>query len=386
MKKRFSFIFILLMLLFLGVSCSKDNKQESSSKEMVEITDMVGRKINVLPGSYSKVVCIGAGALRMYSYVGDLDKLSGVEDIDNETAAGRPQMFDAVARPYFIAGKDVFKTLPSAGKGGPQAQAAEPEKILNCNPDIIISEYEDVDKANALQTQIKVPVIVVKYGYSGVFDNFVKNSITLLGKVFDKEAKANTLNSFIDSEKAEIEKRVSNIDKSLQSKVYICGLGNWGTTDHLQTAQNYAPFNVAKINNVVTDLARDGIQGIEKEKFIELSEKMDIMIIDAAAIKNIKKLSSDDLNIIKSTKAWQNDEVYLQMAYNAYYTNLEIALCNTWFNAKVIYPELFNDIDINTKLNQITKVFLGKELANEINSYPMSFKGYGKIDREKIFS
>ncbi len=385
MKKRISFVFVLFILLFLGVSCSK-NEPTPTTKEEVEVTDMVGRKVTVLPGSYSRVVCIGAGALRMYSYIGDLDKLAGVEDIDNETATGRPQMFDAVARPYYIAGKDVFKTLPSVGKGGPQAQAAEPEKILNCNPDIIISEYEDVDKANALQTQIKVPVIVVKYGYSGVFDNFVKNSITLLGKVFDKEAKANTLNGFIDREKAEIEKRVSNINVKEQSKVYICGLGNWGTTDHLQTAQNYAPFNVAKINNVVTDLVKDGIQGIEKEKFIELSPSMDVMIIDAAAIKNIKKLSADELNIIKSTKAWQTGEVYLQMAYNAYYTNLEIALCNTWFNAMVIYPELFNDIDINTKLNQITKAFLGKELANEINAYPMSFGGYGKINRETIFA
>lgn len=387
MKKKISFILMLFVVLFLGVSCSNDKKVETpSTNKEVEITDMVGRKVTVLPGSYSKAVCIGAGALRMYSYIGDLDKLAGVEDIDNETATGRPQMFDAVARPYYIAGKDVFKTLPSVGKGGPQAQAAEPEKILNCNPDIIISEYEDVDKANTLQTQIKVPVIVVKYGYSGVFDNFVKNSITLLGKVFDKETKAKTLNSFIDSEKAEIEKRVSNINVNEQSKVYICGLGNWGTTDHLQTAQNYAPFNVAKINNIVNDLAKDGIQGIEKEKFIELSLNMDVMIIDAAAIKNIKKLRADDLNIIKSTKAWQNDQVYLQMAYNAYYTNLEIALCNTWFNAKVIYPELFNDIDINTKLNEITKAFLGKELASEINAYPMSFGGYGKVNRETIFA
>lgn len=385
MKKRISFVFVLLILLFLGVSCSK-NEPTPTTKEEVEVTDMVGRKVTVLPGSYSKVVCIGAGALRMYSYIGDLDKLGGVEDIDNEKATGRPVMFDSVARPYYIAGKDVFKTLKSSGKGGPQAQAAEPEKILNCNPDIIISEYEDVDKANTLQTQIEVPVVVVKYGYSGVFDNNVKNSITLLGKVFDKETKAETLNSFIASEKAAIEKRVSNINVSEQKKVYICGLGNWGTTDHLQTAQNYAPFNVAKINNVVTGLAKDGIQGIEKEKFIELSSNMDVMILDAAAIKNIKKLSADDLNLIKSVKAWQNDQVYLQMAYNAYYTNLEIALCNTWFNAKVVYPELFSDVDINAKLNQITKVFLGKELATEINAYPMSFGGYGKVNRETIFA
>ena len=381
MKKRISVLLLLISLLFVGVSCAV-----STPKGPVEVTDMVGRKVEVTPGSYKKVVCIGAGALRLYAYVGDAENLGGVEDIDNETAEGRPVMFDAVARPYYMAIKETTKTLPSCGKGGPQAQAAEAEKILNCNPDIIISEYEDVDKANTLQTSTNVPVIVVKYGYSGVFDTNIANSIILLGKVFDKEAKAKTLNDFIVSEKAEIEKRVKDINVSEQSKVYICGLGNWGTTDHLQTAQNYAPFNVAKINNVVKDLTKDGIQGIEKEKFIALSNDMDIMIIDAAAIKNIKKLSADDLNLIKNTKAWKNDQVYLQMAYNAYYTNLEIALCNTWFNAKVAYPSLFTDIDMNAKLNQITKAFLGKELSKEINAYPMSFGGYGKVNRDTIFA
>ena len=38
----------------------------------VTLTDMIGREITVAPGSYQRVVCIGAGALRMYSYVGDV--------------------------------------------------------------------------------------------------------------------------------------------------------------------------------------------------------------------------------------------------------------------------------------------------------------------------
>ena len=381
MKKKISLVILFLLSLFLFVSCGKNE----NPKAQVEVTDMVGRKVSVKPGEYKKVVCIGAGALRLYSYVGDLDKLGGVEDIDNETATGRPVMFDKVARPYFIAGKEVFNTLPSVGKGGPQAQAAEPEKILGCNPDIVISEYEDVDKANALEATIKVPVIVVKYGASGVFDENVKKSITLLGEVFDKASKAKALNDYIANEKSLIESRVKNVNVSEQKKVYICGLGNWGTTNHLMTAQNYAPFNVAKINNLVNDLANNGIQAIEEEKFVSLSENMDIMILDAAAIKNIKTLSEDKLNMIKNTKAWKNNEVYLQMAYNAYYTNLEIALVNTWFNAKVVYPTLFNDIDINAKLNEVTKAFLGKELATEINAYPMSFGGYGKVNRGTIF-
>ena len=48
----------------------------------VTITDMIGRELTVIPGSYKRVVCIGAGALRMYSYVGDPALLAGVEDID----------------------------------------------------------------------------------------------------------------------------------------------------------------------------------------------------------------------------------------------------------------------------------------------------------------
>ena len=381
MKKISSILFMLVFGLFILVSCDTNKP-----KEEVKVNDLLNREVAVTPGSYKRVICIGAGALRMYSYVGDLDKLCGVEDIDNSSLETRPKMFDGVARPYFIAGEETFKKLPTCGVGGPQSQAAETEKILNCNPDIIISEYEDKDKADNLSNLVKVPVIVISYGSSGVFDEKVKTTITLLGKVFDKEAKAKTLNDFIAANKSAIETKVKDIVVENQKKVYVCGLGNWGTTNHLMTAQNYAPFKVCKINNVVSGLAKNGIQAIEQEKFLDLAPDMDIMIFDAAAIKNIKGLYKENPHMFDSCKAWQDGEVYLQMAYNAYYTNLEIALCNTWFNAKVVYPELFSDIDIDTKLDEITEAFLGVKLANKIKEYPMSYGGYSKINKETIFA
>lgn len=369
MKNKLLIVFSFLSL-FTFCSCNNDNEVKNET-----ITDMVGREVEIKPGSYENVVCIGAGALRLYSYVGDASKLCGVEDIDNYTLPNRPKIFDNVARPYFIANKEIFKNLPSCGVGGPQAQAAEAEKILACNPDIVISEYEDVDKGNALQQQLGVPVITVRYGSKGVFDESIKNSIELLGKVFSLEEKANTLNNFIQNEKNEIQNRVANIDASKEKKVYICGLGNWGTTNHLMTAQNYEPFNVAKINNVINGLVRDGIQAIEEEKLLSIADDVDVLIIDSAAIKNIT-----DKNVFSSLHAWKTGEVYLQMAYNAYYTNIEIALINTWYNAKVVYPSLFSDIDMKTKTNEVTKVFLGQELADEIFGYPNSFGGYKKMN------
>ena len=399
--KNFAALLLALAMMFSLCACgsqsapAQDTPQPSEAQESaapseapseITVTDMIGRELTVTPGSYTRVVCIGAGALRMYSYIGDVSLLCGVEDIDNLTLEERPKMFDSVARPYVLAYGDVFSTLPSCGVGGPNAQAAEAEKILSCNPDIVISEYEDVEKEDALQEQLGVPVVTLKSGPNGVFDDAFSQSMTLLGQIFGVEEKAEALVSFIASETAEIAERTASIADEDKPAVYVCGLGNWGTTNHLMTSQTYASFEVANIRNVVTDLGANGVQPIEEEKFVALGADMDIIVMDAAAVKNIKPLYQEDPTMFDSCKAWQTGEVYLEMAYNAYYTNYEIALINTWFIAKSVYPDLFADVDITAKTNEITSAFLGKELADEIFACPSSFGGYQKIDTASFFA
>lgn len=399
--KNFAALLLALAMMFSLCACgsqsapAQDTPQPSEAQESaapseapseITVTDMIGRELTVTPGSYTRVVCIGAGALRMYSYIGDVSLLCGVEDIDNLTLEERPKMFDSVARPYVLAYGDVFSTLPSCGVGGPNAQAAEAEKILSCNPDIVISEYEDVEKEDALQEQLGVPVVTLKSGPNGVFDDAFSQSMALLGQIFGEEEKAEALVSFIAAETAEIAERTASIADEDKPAVYVCGLGNWGTTNHLMTSQTYASFEVANIRNVVTDLGANGVQPIEEEKFVALGADMDIIVMDAAAVKNIKPLYQEDPTMFDSCKAWQTGEVYLEMAYNAYYTNYEIALINTWFIAKSVYPDLFADVDITAKTNEITSAFLGKELADEIFACPSSFGGYQKIDTASFFA
>lgn len=376
-------------------SVVQEETTESSKVELeapceITVTDAVGREVTVTPGGYNRVVCIGAGALRIYSYIGDVALLCGIEDIDNTALEERPKMFDSVARPYLIANEEAFTALDSCGVGGPNAQAAEAEKILSCNPDIVISEYGDVEKADALQEQLGVPVITLSSGYNGVFDAAFHNSMLLLGTIFGKEERAQTIIDYIDEQVAEISARTADIAKEDKPGVYICGLGNWGTTNHLMTAQNYISFEIANIRNIVNDLdgkgISGGIQSIEEEKFVALGDEMDIIIMDAAAVKNIKPLYQEDNTMFDTCKAWNEGEIYLQMAYNAYYTNFEIALANTWYIAKVVYPQQFEDIDMTEKLNEITRVFLGKELADEIFSYNSCFGGYQKIDTDTFFN
>ena len=388
MKRMAALLLALVMTLtLLGCGQVQDTTPDDASTDTdtVTVTDMIGREVTVAPGSYQRVVCIGAGALRMYSYIGDTALLCGVEDIDNTTLADRPKMFDGVARPYVLAYGDVFAALPSCGVGGPNAQAAEAEKILSCQPDIIISEYEDVEKADALQQQVGVPVITLRAGVDGVFAEAFPGSLRLLGQLFGREDRAEELISFIESETAELTRRTADMAEADKPGVYVCGLGNWGTTNHLMTAQSYATFRGANIRNVVNDLATDGIQPIEAEKFAALGGSMDIMLIDAAAVKNIAPLYQEDPTLLDTCKAWQTGQVYLEMAYNAYYTNYEIALANTWFAAKCVYPDLFADVDMTAKTNEITKAFLGQELAAQIFACPSSFGGYQQIDTASFF-
>ena len=388
-KKLFSLLLVFVLSISILSSSAAFAEEPSEGGEetaaAVTITDMIGREVEIIPGSYENVVCIGAGALRMFSYIGDVALLCGVEDIDNPSLEERPKMFDSVARPYVLAYGSQFEQLPSCGTGGPAAQAAEAEKILSCSPDIVISEYEDVEKEDALAEQLGVPVITLRSGPGGVFDDAFKASMELLGVIFGQEEKAQTIVTFIAEQSAQIIDRTVGIPEEEKPSVYICGLGNWGTTNHLMTAQNYLPFEIANIKNAVSGLAAPGIQEIEEEAFVALGEDMDIMIMDAAAVKNIKPLYQEDPALFDTCSAWQKGEVYLEMAYNAYYTNYEIALINTWFIARSVYPDLFADIDMTEKTNEVTQVFYGMDLADAIFACPSSFGGYQKIDTDTFF-
>ena len=73
-----SVILVLVMVLSL-CACVPTETEAPDGEETITVTDMVGRKVTVTPGSYKRVVCIGAGALRMYSYIGDAALLAGVD-------------------------------------------------------------------------------------------------------------------------------------------------------------------------------------------------------------------------------------------------------------------------------------------------------------------
>ena len=78
-KKLLALLLVLVMMLSLCACGGGEIPEKPDDQdEKITVTDMIGREVEVIPGSYKRVVCIGAGALRMYSYVCGAELLVGV--------------------------------------------------------------------------------------------------------------------------------------------------------------------------------------------------------------------------------------------------------------------------------------------------------------------
>lgn len=375
-------IIVTLSSLFAFSACDKD-KGTANGKT---VTDLLGREVTV-PEKINRVVCIGAGSLRLYTYVGDLSKLVGVEDID-----GDGKDFNGVLsiRPYKMVNKDLFKSLPSCGKGGPQG-SPEAEKILSLNPDIVFSLYTS-DKAamDDLQQKIGKPVVVLSYGKTEAFDENVKKSIALLGDILNRKERANELLSFISDTETYLSSIGEGIDKDKKATVYLGCQSNYGTHGIESSSANYSIFDVSKIRNVLDEyVSKTGetFKGYQKSVDWEILVEMnpDRIILDAGGLHHLKAQLKEKPEIFKKLSAFQNGEIYLQMPYNAYYTNLETAYADAYFDAWVQYhdiaPEKLN-FDYVEKAREIYTLFLGKDCYDDVAKIMRG--GFQKLDISKI--
>ena len=110
-----------------------------------------------------------------------------------------------------------------------------------------------------------------------------------------------------------------------------------------------------------------------------------VVAMDEENQVTIKRYYKEKDYIFDGNKAVNNGEVYLQMAYNAYYTNIEIALMDAYFDGASVYPDAFKDIDLATKCDEITTMMNGKALYNDIKAMDSSFGGFQKIENFKEF-
>lgn len=367
MKKPTALLFLTTLLF----SCGNPNST-LSEEGAITLTDMVGRNVTLVPKKAKRIVCIGAGALRLYSYVGDLSLLSGVERVDVEGDNSNKFGFvnnSLALRPYKIINHSAWDNLPSCGMGGPKAQVVEEEAIANCNPDLIISLYSG-DKAgmDELSSTLNVPVLTLSYGNNEAFDENIKKSLSLLGKALGKEERANQLIEYIKGIEEDLKSRSEGIANEDKPSVYLGCQANYGLKSFESSTAGYNVFNAAGVRNYLDEL---GLKGYQKSVNLEylINKSPDKIILDAGGLGLFKTdyKNQEKREIFNCIEAIKNKEVYIQMPYNSYYTNLEIAYCDAYNAGMISFPERYKDIDLKEKSNEITNMFLGTPFYDNPN-------------------
>ncbi len=349
---------------------SEETSPESEVAEEVgqeiTVTDMMGREIT-LPAPATHVVAIGPGALRLYVYAGNLDYVVGVEQMETGDVSGKP---------YMIANPDLA-SLPVIGQGGPN-NAPDPEKILTVAPDVIFSTYAtDAAAADELQAQTGIPVIVINYGGFGVtsiFGENIQKSLMVIGQTIGDTSKAESSFAFIQQAREDLEGRTKDIGDADKPSVYIGGLGSRGTHGIESTQGAYALLDVIHANNVVDETGESGSVMIDKEKLLEWNP--DFIFVDqggfATVLEDYKK-TPDFYNALSAVK---NGQLYSQLPYNYYSTNIDTAIADAYFLGKVIYPEAFADIDPAAKADEIYTALLGVAIYEQMKE---NFGGFGEL-------
>ena len=370
MKKMINLLLPLTVLTMLS-GCSTTKKGNE------EIVDGQNRTVSIDKNNIDRVICLGAGALRYYSYICGNENIVAVEEIEKN-----PFGVGTAIRPYHLANEDFYKSMEkTCGKGGPQAQKSGPdyEAILSCNPNIVVS-FLSSSVNDEITARTNIPVIGLTQGKDGVFDEVTLNSLKVIADVFNKTSRFNELKSYIESSK-----NILNELEESEEKYYIGCIGNWGSTNLFGSYTNFPVFKYAKVKNAVddlSDLVSDKQVEIDIEKLTSINP--DKIFIDGSGYKSFIEDYKADNSKYLGLSALKNKQTYALLPYNAYYTNLEIQLMSTYYVASVAHPNEFALTNIKDMCNEISMKFNGAAIYDKMLENDTSLGGYRQIDIDQL--
>ena len=342
------FVFSFLFLCGITRLFAAPQQEISTTRELVTVTDMRGRSVTI-PSNVNSIIALGAGSLRLVSYLNATDMVIAVEDAGHGKEKTSYDFFPlATYRMAFPSLRD----LPSIGS------AENHEGIIAAAPDLIISSDVDVNQLDQLQNTLGIPVFAVNADVELFETDLFYNQIKVLGKILGKEERAEELVSGIQATLTDIEKRA--LEVKTPKRVYAGGMMFYGPADLLRTTGNYLPFDLTRAKNVMPTNPTGNLQPYMTSLEDLIVASPDYIFIDAANVKLSKSEFEDNQCVLEEQiPAFKNHDVYTTFVYKYYGTNWENQLINVYFVGKVLYPDLYADINIQQKATEIWDLFFG---------------------------
>ena len=330
------------------------------------ITDAMGRQVEI-PEMVTHLVCSGSGCPRLLVYLQAQKMLVGVDE--GET---RQRVFDA--RPYAFANpwlKDLPMIGMQGGRDNPEAILTlepQPQVILRTNP---AAGYDPVE----LQQKTGIPVVTMEYGGllpDGRADLF--QALRIMGEVTGRGKRAEEVIAFFEGHLRLLEARAEQSLGKHRPSAYVGGIAYSGAHGFQSTEPDYPPFTLLNVNNAAGMserlLHKTSNAVVAKEKILDWDPEY--LFLDLSTLQMSQDTSG--LSELKNDPAYQtltavkNGKVYGVLPYNWCTKNYGSILADCYFVGKLLYPELFEDIDPEAKADEIYSFLVGEPVFSKMNS------------------
>ena len=319
----------------------------------LQITDTLGREV-VIPAEINRILAVGCSLREILSF--DVaNKIVGIEYREKAKTdeKGAPQGSELS---YMLAFPELYDLpIVNVGVGGSDFNY---EVIIGLNPDIIFLGASDPQKVETLQSKTGIPVLAVYTDATGTpkQDELYFKTLRFMGKVLGNEERAEELIKDIKAYYQDLAERTKGISAEQRVSVYIGGRAFYGSHGMTATDPQWPPFNSTNVFNVAHELS-DMSSGKNIDKEVLVAWDPEVIFLSPVSLSIIEtELQSSPF---KELKAVRDGKVNIVLPYCWYTYNKENALVDAYYVGKVIYPELFQDIDLDQKGVEIFKKFYG---------------------------
>jgi iron complex transport system substrate-binding protein len=322
------------------------------------VTDMTGRSVN-LCRPVERIITNNPDNTRLVIAYGDGDLLVGSDECTIDSGCVCPMTADGQ-----IFCEECWEEVTSGGLNNlPLTNdrfTPNHEQMVSLRPDLIFLWMSWEDQADDMEERVGAPVFVAgpDFTYESVTDH-----ARAIGEALSKENEAEELVAFMDSKVKMVTDVTDTIPENEKVRVYFAPRGATKGfydakegRDFTRTVNTYYPLEMAGGINVAEECA-DGDVNVAIEQIIAWNP--DVILVacstpDDAGVEFI--LEAPEL---QSIKAIQEGRVY-----NVFYPHCrgrphDKNLLNVVYMAKILYPEKFADIDMETEGNEIMAAFLG---------------------------
>ncbi len=337
--KYVSVVLIAIVIVSVAVTLLVFNPTSESApqEDYITVVDMVERSVNV-SRNVQKVVTTVPDTLRLVVMLGAVDKVVGVTSYVDMGYAEK--MEDVLAYPQLLDSE--------VGRVGASSEV-DAEKIAEMQPDVVFLYAPYSNLVSSIEEKANVPVVCVSAGSTP--EEFY-SALRLVGKILDKETKAEEIITYYQNQIDSVQSRVADVPSSERSTVY---LADWAYKYGVGwTSSAFWPVEAAGGVNVAQNLSASYME-VSEEQILEWNPDV-IFIHGYKGESAVDEILADPL--LQGIQTVKDGEVY--GVFGPYIGHgPKMWLVDMYMIGKTLYPDKFSDVDVLATGAEIFQFFYG---------------------------